>query len=373
MDDFPPPSKRARRALPLIAAALTAMVVAGLLYLNANVRSPRGLVSSAPIAIMSGPYSATYDFINPSVGWALLLDYSSFATSLRIYNTTDGAGRWRLQYAGRAEGGQIYIHFFDRQNGLAYAGFLYRTIDSGVHWQQVEAPGRLSTFASPTRGWSYGFEGQFQSTSDGGMTWTRLGDLPPAAFFEPYAARQAANFRDTGEGWIGAGYLEAPIVYLTLDGAATWNAVPIPLIPSEHSSRYLTAVAVAPGGQVVVLVDDESALLGAYSSDDIGRSWQALHPPPALSSFADLSFVDASDWIAMRAGFVYRTADAGLTWRRVDVQGLPEDWRYLDAHAIDATHAWWSMVATSRSTDSALAMTSDGGRHWKTVNVPKPV
>src|SRR5438128_12595716 len=62
-------------------------VVAGLLYLNANVRSTQAPVATAPIAIMSGPYWATYDFLNPSIGRALVLDYSSYSTSLRIYST----------------------------------------------------------------------------------------------------------------------------------------------------------------------------------------------------------------------------------------------------------------------------------------------
>ncbi len=376
MNELPPLSNRARRALPLIAAALTAIVVAGLLYLNASLRPSATPAGSAPIAIMSGPYSVTYDFINPSVGWALVLDYGSFSTglstSLRIFSTTDGAGHWQLQYTGRAEGGQTYIHFVDRRRGFAYAGVLYRTIDSGVHWETVDAPGMYTTFASPSRGWSLGVEQRMYSTPDGGMTWTRVADLPLAAILNPYGETFAAKFRDTGEGWLGAGYLESPVVYLTLDGAATWRAVALAPPSSPHNGGYLTTVAVAPGGQVVVLVSDETMLLGAYSSDDLGRSWLALAPPPALSTFADLTFVDATHWIALRAGFVYKTADAGMTWERIEVEGLPDDWRYLEARAIDAKHGWWAMLGTARSMDSALAMTSDGGRHWKTVNVPKP-
>ena len=70
MDDLPRPSNRARRALPLIAAAVTAIIVAGLLYLTSGIRSAEAPVSSAPIAVMAGPYAAKYDFISPSVGWA---------------------------------------------------------------------------------------------------------------------------------------------------------------------------------------------------------------------------------------------------------------------------------------------------------------
>src|SRR5439155_21740630 len=144
MDDLQRPNNRARRALPLIAAAMAAIVVAGLLYLNANLRSPEAVVSPPPIAIMSGPYSARYDFINPSIGWALVLDYSrGFATSFRIFRRTDGASHWNMQYTGQAAGGLAYIHFFDREHGFGYAGILYRTVDAGAHWEQVQAAGQL--------------------------------------------------------------------------------------------------------------------------------------------------------------------------------------------------------------------------------------
>src|SRR5207249_9419839 len=154
MDDLPQPSHRARRALPLIASALTAIVVVSLLYLTSGIRSSQSPASSAPIAVMSGPYLARYDFISPSVGWALVLDYSSFATSFRIFRTTDSASHWQLQYTGQAEGGQTYIHFFDRDHGFAYAGLVYRTVDAGVHWAQMQTPGHFATCGRPTLSWS---------------------------------------------------------------------------------------------------------------------------------------------------------------------------------------------------------------------------
>ncbi len=255
MDDLPQPSNRARRALPLIASALTAIVVVSLLYLTSGIRSSQSPARPAPIAVMSGPYLAKYDFISPSVGWALVLDYSTFATSLRIFRTTDGASHWQLQYTGQGEGGQTYIHFFDREQGFVYTGILYRTVDGGAHWRHVEAPGRLFSFASPTRGWSFGFQQDVYETRDGGMTWLRMGNLPGAAFLAPYVEPVLANFRETGEGWLGGGYLESPMVYLTVDGAATWRAIAVPFPSAARSRGYVTTVSVAPGGQVVARDD----------------------------------------------------------------------------------------------------------------------
>src|SRR5438093_13784057 len=102
MDDLPQPSHRARRALPLIASALTAIVVVSLLYLTSGIRPSQSPASKAPIAVMSGRYLARYDFISPSVGWALVLDYSSFAASSRIFRTVDIASHCDLHYTSQA-------------------------------------------------------------------------------------------------------------------------------------------------------------------------------------------------------------------------------------------------------------------------------
>src|SRR5437867_1819019 len=94
MSDDPGPDKRAQRAVLLIAAALTAIVLAGVLYLRAVGPASTGVPTPTAIPMMSGPYSATYDFITPSSGWALVLDYGKFSTTLStrfwIFKTTDG-------------------------------------------------------------------------------------------------------------------------------------------------------------------------------------------------------------------------------------------------------------------------------------------
>src|SRR5439155_801807 len=83
------------------------------------------------------------------------------------------------------------------------------------------------------------------------VTWKRLpSDLPGSAFGGYGAGPEPASFRDTGEGWLGAGYLDSPTVYLTIDGAVTWRAVAIPPPASANNPGYLTTVSVAPGGQV---------------------------------------------------------------------------------------------------------------------------
>jgi photosystem II stability/assembly factor-like uncharacterized protein len=85
-----------------------------------------------------------------------------------------------------------------------------------------------------------------------------------------------------------------------------------------------------------------------------------------------VEFVDANDWWANDAGVIFQTADAGSSWRRVIPLGFPEFWNFQGAGVIDADHAWWAMTAADCSTCNGLAMTSDGGAHWRMVNPPQP-
>jgi hypothetical protein len=125
----------------LIAAALAVIVLAGVLYVRSVAPVPTGTVAPPSIPVISGTYSATYDFVTPSLGWALVLDYSTFSTNYWIVKTTDGAKHWQVQHAGHAEGGQTYLRFFDDRHGFAYAGISYRPEDGGAHWRTIEVPG----------------------------------------------------------------------------------------------------------------------------------------------------------------------------------------------------------------------------------------
>ena len=380
MTDEPGFSRRPRRAVGLIAAAVAAIVIVGILYVRSVAPAPNG-PQPPRIPVMSGPYTATYDFVTPSLGWSLVLDYSSFSTNYWIFKTSDGAKHWEVQYGGRAEGGRTYIHFFDDQHGYAYAGFSYRTVDGGVHWQSIEGvPGATPyiSFASATRGWAVGFEVGSQhlyGTTDGGLTWTRRAEaLPAAAALEPVSEIRASAFRENGEGWFGAGYLPSPVVYLTVDGGTSWRTIGIPSLPNAPpGAGYLTTPRLVPGGAVVVLVSDDSGHgLGAFLSGNQGLSWRQVTFPIAESTSDDLAFVGATNWWLLRSGAVWTTTNASLNWTRLAPAGLPDGWRYETARVIDAHHAWWPMVSSFKSTNSALAMTSDGGAHWKMVNPPQP-
>ena len=374
---------RARRAIPLIAAAITLVVVASLIYIRAG--KPVSNLASleptpSPIPHLSGNYTATFDFLDPSHGWALVLDYGQ-AYAFWIFETTDGAAHWRSTFRGTASGDfdfvrfdLLYIHFFDTEHGLAFVGRLYRTLDGGASWAAVDTPGEepFLTFASPSRGWALQLAGdaRLYATSDGGTSWTAVdGRLPPAWLGGFIGTPAELAFREDGEGWLGSSQ-ENPIAYTTLDGGRSWREVRLP--PASGVSGYLTNVRLIPGGGVLISVYGSAGPLYARDSFDHGATWREVAFPPAPTTLADVSFVGAFHWWASRFGYVFQTDDGGATWTQKRRAGLPAGWNIEAAHVLDARHAWWSMVATSDSRETAVMMTDDGGASWRAVNVPRP-
>jgi hypothetical protein len=73
----------------------------------------------------------------------------------------------------------------------------------------------------------------------------------------------------------------------------------------------------------------------------------------------------------MRFGTLWKSSDAGQSWKHVGQQLDDFDYR---PHVIDAKHAWAELRSSTgtRFPVTGLAMSSDAGLHWTYVNVPKP-
>ena len=343
--------------------------------------TPAGPVVPAAFRTMSGPYSATYDFITPSLGWALVVEHTTRSTRFFVFKTTDRATHWQKQYVGQLEGNLTHLHFFDARNGFLYAGLPYRSTDGGDHWQRVGVPGRYVSvaFASPTRGWAEAFDAELSqrlySTGDGGQTWVQVGAAPPSSeLLQPLAeGGQTSRFRESGEGWLGAVHQQAATVFMTANGGATWQT--LELFGTFGTDYYDATVRLIPGTAVVAFVSDAGGRpLGAFMSSDGGASWNGMaFPPVGGVSPGELTFVDADHWWLFDSGSVYTTDDSGRSWLYLhDLAFVSSSWTSVTAGAIDQRHAWWALTSAANSEVGALAMTSDGGENWGMVNAPQP-
>jgi photosystem II stability/assembly factor-like uncharacterized protein len=393
---------RGRRALPLIAGALAAIVVASLIYLRAG--APPAAVSSpepSPIPVLDSRFSAAYDFLTPSLGWSLVSQPGPDPSPLSVFKTTDGARHWFKQLNGMSQNGDMELTFLDRSHGLVTqpngGTYFYRTRDGGAIWTRVELPAAMDsmTFADANHGWAIVTIApppgpmapptvQLMATSDGGDSW-HPGVWPAGGQpgFKGGGTPRLA-FRANGEGWLGASS-QAPTVYLTNDGGSTWTSVRLPSpqctspapAPDElkglpGTPSFNTVVTLPPAKGAIVSVGSDCGFSLDLETLDGGQTWRAVSPPPLFQDFQGVSFLDSTHWWAAHDGFVYRTDDGGRSWR--DMKAVLRDgWFYGQIGAIDPRHAWMVMGSPSQPSAAGLAMTSDGGVSWKAVNVPRPV
>ena len=382
MEDRPELSRRSRRAISLIAAALVSIIVATFLYLRAATPTAPSAELPPPPPTLSG-YSAVYDFVTASTGYALVTRLGRNW----IFKTVDGAGNWQLQDTGPAPPGDPDVDFADARHGvISFFGpslVAYRTSDAGLHWRPLLVPGDAFavTFANADSGWALTWNPSTQdlqllSTRDGGATWIER-VWPSGAYWVGRGGMGALAFKSSGQGWT-AGVGDQPRLLGTVDGGSSWRSTPVEIPPGalsalpEGTQVFITQLTLMPQRGIFAVVSDLTGDLIGLTSMDSGQTWRTLAPAPEPTRYADISFADDTHWWASRYGYLFKTSDGGQAWRPVGVKPLLGDWNYQPAHVIDSMHAWSQMISTAHSTDSALAMTSDGGVTWTSVDVPRP-
>jgi photosystem II stability/assembly factor-like uncharacterized protein len=341
---------------------------------------------------MSSPAPATgpgnlisYSFVTASLGWALDVATlpANSAGRYSVFRTLDGARHWQPQLTGHVgldQGAPPSVQFLDNANGFVVVGYpieVHRTIDGGLHWATVGFPPSIEvvliTFSDPRHGWFLGRPPpnvnqalHLYATSDSGDTWHQLPNPPPRTI--------RIVFRSPAEGWIWTDEQGPPHVYASSDGGESWQSHDLPELPGRLQGETVVVVGVRllplSGVVAYVAVRDSGGIrlpAGEFTSFDVGNSWRYVPPRPVKVRPSVESFEDATHWWTIDGGSLYKSPDAGQTWRLV-TSNLENGayWGYVP-YVIDSMHAW---ARVEMGEGTGLATTSDGGLQWSRVAVP---
>ena len=345
----------------------------------------------------------------------------------------------RLAYAAPAAPQSTAPTFFDPNNGWRMEAsrdpvhnlrgplYVLRSRDGGRHWQRtgtiphglVEMQGmfgmRVSqlAFATPVDGWAYG--SGLYSTHDGGKSWKQLAihgmtttisiagrsiwrldsSCPQGTCTDRWYAAAAGS--DT---WLARPLPRSEVTFVrinpthayliallhpgrnakqtlmrTVDGGATWTRLPDPCPPGSAPPMLASF-----GFEHLWTLCAWGSSAGAesktvYRSDDAGGSWRLvsasgvrypLHNLTAAGYAVSLALTSAnSAWLALGRGTLLHTADGGQTWAPAIpyAQANPLDGGVGPVMFVDRLHGWLF------SFPDLLFRTVDGGRHWGEIRL----
>ena len=314
-----------------------------------------------------------------------------------IWLTANAGRTWRrsvppdLAARGVAPGLISGVQFVDRRHGwmsvildadprsLAQGGHHFeidRTTDGGRTWHWSLPPGCFSICGSSTISFLDARHGyalawwvtikdrrsglKLFRTEDGGRTW-RLVSRPSVggqiAFLNDREGFVVENRQIPG---LLGGIPEPAVLSHSSDGGRTWSRYRRPphwlQVPFAQFGRHLVVAGLASHH-----INGPNAF---YASDDAGEHWSLRAPPRHLRLPTSFSAGSPRMWALSSGRGLYVTHDAGRSWRRIVLRGLPAQMEIAKIVFSSSRVGWALLGPRLAGWRGSLVRTTDGGRHW---------
>ncbi len=299
-----------------------------------------------------------------SLEWAATSFLSAAGEGGQFLRSFDGGWTWSA--AGSAGPGSVLEHtWLDSSTGFAAGTFVAkRTNDGGLTWTAI-AGMPAQTFYTVVGFLDDGLHGvltadlgkKFQ-TSDGGLTWT----LDPST--GPDYPGELVQLSPSDRLLALDG--EGAQVWRTTDNGMSWTE----LLQLPHTLGF-AAFEHLPGGRMIV----GSTYGDLFYSDDLGATWTNAIDNPDQGSAVPISaisftpqghgYAGSSPSVASNTPIWLETNDGGESWTLASPS--PE---VNKANAIDFRGEAWGLAVGTHP--SRIAQTHDGGATWISQTLPVP-
>jgi photosystem II stability/assembly factor-like uncharacterized protein len=224
-------------------------------------------------------------------------------------------------------------------------------------------------------------------TTDAGTNWQPIFDKQPVASIGAIAVAPSDHniiYVGSGEACIRGNISYGNGVYKSVDAGKTWKNIGL------KDTRHIGAVIVDPKNPNIAFVAalghayGPNEERGVYRTTDGGVTWQrVLHkdsktgaidvvfdPSNSSTLFASLWEVYRTPWSLNSGGpgsGLYRSADGGTTWTRLEGHGLPSG--IMGRIGVSVSGADSNRVyAMVESKEGGLYRSDDGGENWIRMN-----
>jgi photosystem II stability/assembly factor-like uncharacterized protein len=278
-------------------------------------------------------------FVDATHGW-MVGNHTSLGHG--AYRTSDGGATW-TEMPNVPFGSYYKMQFITPTHGwIAANTVLFETFDAGDSWSLVNTPQPFQArfaFRDAQVGLLGTGNGMFRTTN-GGSSWTQVSnDLP-----------DSIRFLDPSTVLVSLPWQFGPGDFLrSTDAGQSWTTIDVPGVSLENPvvASPTTIVANAAG----------IARSDLYRSRDGGLTW-SLSTHGTWWPFEGGAFLDASNGLELAyGGQIFRTQDAGATWRQVSSGMTTEPMQ--DIAMLDGSRG----VAVGY--DGTVFVTQDGGTQWR--------
>jgi len=232
-----------------------------------------------------------------------------------------------------------------------------------------------------------GVAGGVWKSTDAGSTWQPMFDKQPISSIGSIAVAESDPniiYAGTGEACIRGNISFGDGVYKSTDGGKTWQHVGL------RDTRHIGRVIVHPRNPDIVFVAalghayGPNQERGIFRSTDGGKTWEKVLYKDEKTGGIDIIFdrtnpriLFAALWEAYRTPWsltsggpgsgLYRSADGGSTWKRLEGNGLPKG--LLGRIGVAVSPADPNRIyALIEAEEGGLYRSDDGGEKWERVN-----
>ena len=203
------------------------------------------------------------------------------------------------------------VHAGARLVAVGDRGHIVYSDDQGKTWTQAKVPTRqLLTavyFVDDKNGWAVGHDAQILASTDGGLTWTKQ--------FEDLARESPLLdvwFKDANSGFAVGAY---GTLLETTDGGKHWDDVSDRL--DNEDQFHLNAIASVKDAGLFIVGESGSM----FRSADDGQTWEKLEGPYEGSLFGVIGTAQPQTLLAYGLrGNLYRSTDFGSNWEQVELK-----------------------------------------------------
>jgi hypothetical protein len=233
----------------------------------------------------------------------------------------------------------LAVMFRDGQVGIAtdLQGGIHYTVDGGKSWNYATRAGfsRVALEMNTPYIWHIGYGGAVSRSQDEGHSWQEISSVPHGGHVE------YMSFADEMNGWVVS--TERSEIFITRDGAKTWESLPFP----EKMGRPAALALRTPSDGY--LLDTGGNL---FITSDAGKTWTVRSLPlaqgvsiPVLNHSAAMRFTDGEHGLIALSllengkgrTLGLRTEDGGVTWVE-EALPVPMGMFHLTRDGIFLTH-----------------------------------